>query len=84
MREGDFYELVGPDNDIHQVRTSSDVPSVKVHLLGAELGRIQRHQFDPDDEFVEVFQSHDTNVRCEEALAPPDQHGHTHTQSHGH
>jgi predicted metal-dependent enzyme (double-stranded beta helix superfamily) len=84
MREGDFDELVAPSNDIHQVRTSSGVPSVSVHLLGADVGCIQRHQFDPDDEFVEVFQSHDTNVRCEEALAPPDQHVHTHTQSHGH
>jgi len=84
MREDDFDELVAQSTDIHQVRTSSDVPSVKVHLLGAELGRIQRHQFDPDDEFVEVFQSHDTNVRCEEAIAPPDQHGHTRTHSHGH
>jgi predicted metal-dependent enzyme (double-stranded beta helix superfamily) len=86
MREGDFDELVAPSNDIHQVRTSSGVPSVSVHLLGADVGCIQRHQFDPDDEFVEVFQSHDTNVRCEAAIAPPDQHGHTHThtQSHGH
>ena len=82
MREGDFDELVAPSNDIHQVRTSSGVPSVSVHLLGADVGCIQRHRFDPDDEFVELFQSHDTNVRCEEALAPPDQHGHT--QSHGH
>jgi hypothetical protein len=81
MREGDFYDLVGPDNDIHQVRTSSDVPSVKVHLLGAELGRIQRHQFDTEAEFVELFQSHDTNVRCEAALPPPDQHRHTHTRT---
>jgi hypothetical protein len=54
------------------------------HVLGADVGCIQRHQFDPDDAFVEVFQSHDTNVRCEEALAPPDQHGHPHTHSHGH
>ena len=42
---------------------------MKVHLLGAELGRIQRHQFDTEAEFVELFQSHDTNVRCEAALA---------------
>jgi len=84
MREGDFYELLELDDNIHHVRTSSDVPSVSVHLLDADVGRIQRHQFAPDAEFVELFQSHDTNVRCEAALAPPDQHGHTHTHSHGH
>lgn len=82
MEEGDFYELVPPDNDIHKVRTSSDVPSVSVHLLGADVGCIQRHQFDPDEEFVELFQSHYTNVRCEKALSPPEEHGHPHDHQH--
>ncbi|MFB6312078.1 MAG: hypothetical protein ABEH64_12965 [Salinirussus sp.] len=84
MHVGDFYELVPPDNDIHQVQTSSNVPSVSVHLLGADVGCIQRHQFDPDDEFVETFQSHYTNLRCEEPLAPPEEHGHTHSHTHTH
>jgi len=78
MARGDLYELVPPNNDVHSVRTSSNVPSVSVHLLGADVGCIQRHQFDPDGEFVELFQSHYTNVRCERALAPPDEHGHPH------
>ena len=82
MEEGDFYELVPPNNDIHKVQTSSDVPSVSVHLLGADVGCIQRHQFDPDKEFVELFQSHYTNVRCEEALSPPKDHGHPHGHHH--
>ncbi|MEF8840176.1 MAG: hypothetical protein V5A62_00930 [Haloarculaceae archaeon] len=81
---GDFYELVPPDNDIHSVQTVSDVPSVSVHLLGADVGCIQRHQFDPDDEFVELFQSHYTNVRCERSLSPPEDHGHTHSHGHQH
>ena len=84
MHEGDFYELVPPNNDIHQVQTSSDVPSVSVHLLGADVGCIQRHQFDPDDQFVETFQSHYTNLRCEEPLAPPEEHGHPHAHTHSH
>ncbi|MFB6192469.1 MAG: hypothetical protein ABEI11_04015 [Haloarculaceae archaeon] len=84
MEVGDFYELVPPNNDIHRVRTSSDVPSVSVHLLGADVGCIQRHQFDPDDEFVELFQSHYTNVRCDRSLSPPAEHGHPHGHSHGH
>lgn len=79
LGRGDFYELIPPDGDIHRVRTSSDVPSVSIHLLGADVGCIQRHLFDVEDEFVELFQSHYTNVRCEDALEPPDAHGHPHS-----
>lgn len=76
MGVGDFYELIPPDGDIHRVRTSSDIPSVSIHLLGTDVGCLQRHLFDVDDEFVELFQSHYTNVRCEVPLSP--EHGHTH------
>ena len=76
MERGDCYELVPPADDIHRVRTVSEVPSVSIHLLGADIGCIQRHQFDPEASFVELFQSHYTNVRCERSLAPPDVHGH--------
>lgn len=62
---GDFYELVPPEDDIHKVKTSSDEPSVSIHLLGADVGCVQRHAFDPDDDFVEQFMSHYTNVRCD-------------------
>ena len=72
MERGDNYELIPPNNDIHSVQTSSDVPSVSVHLLGADVGCIRRHQFDPDADFVEMFQSHYTNVRCDRALPPPE------------
>lgn len=78
MGRGDYYDLVPPDDDIHKVKTSSDEPSVSIHLLGGDVGCIQRHLFDPEDEFVELFQSHYTNVRCETALEPPEAHGHTH------
>ena len=62
---GDFYELIPPEDDIHKVKTSSDVPSVSIHLLGSDVGCIQRHAFDPEDNFVEQFMSHYTNVRCD-------------------
>jgi len=80
---GDFYELVPPDGDIHGVRTTSDVPSVSVHLLGTDVGCIQRHQFDAEDGFAELFQSHYTNVRCDtEKAAGASEgiggHGHAH------
>ena len=65
---GDFYELIPPDGDIHSVETTSEEPSVSVHLLGTDVGCIRRHAFDVEDSFVEQFQSHYTNVRCEDPL----------------
>jgi predicted metal-dependent enzyme (double-stranded beta helix superfamily) len=77
--EGDFYELVPPDNDIQAVETTSDEPSVSIHLLGTDVGCIQRHAFDTDADFVELFQSHYTNVRCETTKPPGEvDHGHGH------
>lgn len=74
---GDFYELIPPDGDIHKVTTTSDVPSVSIHLLGADVGCIPRHAFDPDADLVHLFQSEYTNVECEDAL-DGDSHAHTH------
>lgn len=79
QEQGDFYELVPPDNDIHAVETTSDEPSVSIHLLGTDVGCIQRHAFDTDADFVELFQSHYTNVRCETTKPPGEvDHGHGH------
>lgn len=63
---GDYYRLVPPEDDIHKVRTSSEVPSVSIHLLGADVGCVRRHAFDAEKGFVEQFTSHYTNVRCTE------------------
>lgn len=65
---GDFYELIPPEGDIHSVKTTSDVPSVSIHLLGADIGCIPRHAFDPEADFVQLFQSGYTNVKCEDVL----------------
>jgi len=78
---GDFYELIPPEGDIHSVETTSDVPSVSLHLLGADIGCIPRHAFDPDAELVQLFQSGYTNVECEDVLEG-DVHAHTHDQLH--
>lgn len=43
---GDFYELL-PETDIHRVRTTSDVTSVSLHLLGIDNGCIWRHRSNP-------------------------------------
>lgn len=74
---GDFYELIPPEGDIHSVKTTSEVPSVSIHLLGADIGCIPRHAFDPEADFVKLFQSGYTNVECEDVLEG-DAHVHTH------
>jgi predicted metal-dependent enzyme (double-stranded beta helix superfamily) len=69
LRPGDFYELL-PEVDIHRVKTTSDVTSVSLHLLGIDNGCIWRHRFLPEEERVVPFKSGYVNVACEpEAIA---------------
>jgi 3-mercaptopropionate dioxygenase len=63
LKEGDFYELF-PENDIHRVRTTSDVTSVSLHLLGIDNGCIWRHRFEPEEHRVDPFKSGYINVDC--------------------
>jgi predicted metal-dependent enzyme (double-stranded beta helix superfamily) len=65
---GDMYELL-PENDIHRVRTTSDVTSVSLHLLGNDNGCIWRHRFHPDEGRIEPFKSGWLNVPCNETAA---------------
>jgi len=65
---GDMYELL-PENDIHRVRTTSDVTSVSLHLLGNDNGCIWRHRFLPDENRVEPFKSGWLNVPCNEVAS---------------
>jgi predicted metal-dependent enzyme (double-stranded beta helix superfamily) len=65
LRPGDFYELL-PENDIHHVRTISDVTSVSLHLLGIDNGCIVRHRFFPDEETVVPFKSGYVNKPCQD------------------
>lgn len=77
----ELYRNPPPEDNIHAVRTTSEEPSVSIHLLGTDIGCIQRHAFDTDAEFVELFQSHYTNVRCETTKPPGEtnyEHGHDH------
>jgi predicted metal-dependent enzyme (double-stranded beta helix superfamily) len=69
LREGDFYELL-PETDIHRVRTTSDVTSVSLHLLGIDNGCIWRHRFLPEEGKVVPFKSGYVNVPCEDGAAP--------------
>lgn len=65
---GDLYELL-PETDIHKVKTTSDVTSVSLHLLGNDNGCIVRHRFHPDEQRVEPFKSGWLNVPCAEPVA---------------
>ncbi len=75
MGRGDYYRLVPPENDIHAVETVSDEPSVSVHLLGADVGCIERHAYDTAEDAVDPFVSGYTNVECEVAV---EGEGHAH------
>jgi predicted metal-dependent enzyme (double-stranded beta helix superfamily) len=77
MARGDYYRLVPPENDIHSVETVSTEPSVSVHLLGADVGCIERHAYDPGAGAVDPFVSGYTNVECEVEVTGHD-HGHDH------
>lgn len=63
LKPGDFYELL-PENDIHRVRTTSNVTSVSLHLLGNDNGCIWRHRFNLEECRVEPFRSGYVNVDC--------------------
>ena len=65
LTAGDFYELL-PETDIHQVRTTSDVTSVSLHLLGIDNGCIWRHRFLPEEGKVLPFKSGYVNVPCDD------------------
>jgi predicted metal-dependent enzyme (double-stranded beta helix superfamily) len=68
LKAGDFYELL-PHNDIHRVRTTSDVTSVSLHLLGIDNGCIVRHRYFPDEERVVPFKSGYVNKPCPDEQA---------------
>ena len=65
LAPGDFYELL-PETDIHRVRTTSDVTSVSLHLLGIDNGCIWRHRFIPEEQKVVPFKSGYVNVPCDD------------------
>jgi predicted metal-dependent enzyme (double-stranded beta helix superfamily) len=66
LRPGDFYALIPPRNDIHRVRTTSDDPSVSIHLLTNDTGCVWRHTFDPESGERHPFRSGWVNTDCEE------------------
>ncbi|HZC36412.1 MAG TPA: hypothetical protein VE242_12400, partial [Chthoniobacterales bacterium] len=68
LKQGEFYELIPPYNDVHRVRTTSSVPSISLHLLANDTGCVVRQKFDPEKGRVESFRSGWSNVRCPEKV----------------
>ena len=64
LKQGEFYELIPPDNDVHRVRTISSIPSISLHLLANDTGCVVRQKFDPEKGQVESFRSGWSNAPC--------------------
>jgi predicted metal-dependent enzyme (double-stranded beta helix superfamily) len=67
VRHGEFYTLLPPLDDIHYVRTVSDVPSISIHLLANDTACVTRHRFDAVTGVVTPFRSGYSNARCPDA-----------------
>jgi len=63
LERGELTRLLPPVDDIHIITTLSDVPSISIHLLGNDLGRIPRQLFYPEEGRAETFISGYDNVR---------------------
>lgn len=61
---GEFYTLIPPSGDIHEVTTISEEPSVSIHLLGNDTACVTRHQFDLEQQSVTPFRSGYSNAPC--------------------
>ncbi|GAC1651451.1 MAG: hypothetical protein NVS4B8_26410 [Herpetosiphon sp.] len=70
LTTGQFYPLLPPTNDVHRVTTTSQQPSISIHLLGNDTGCAIRHRFDPDTGSVENFRSGWSNVPCPPHVVP--------------
>ena len=66
METGEFYSLIPPRDDIHYVKTVSDVPSISIHLLANDTACVWRHRFDPAAGTVQAFRSGYSNAPCPE------------------
>lgn len=68
LEPGDHYVLLPPHDDVHRVRTTSDVTSVSIHLLANDTGCTTRHRFDPETGEVLPFRSGYANAECEAGI----------------
>jgi 3-mercaptopropionate dioxygenase len=66
MDTGEFYALLPPRDDIHFVKTVSEVPSISIHLLANDTACVWRHRFNPAAGTVNAFRSGYSNAPCPE------------------
>lgn len=66
LEPGDYYVLLPPRDDVHRVRTTSDVTSVSIHLLANDTGCVLRHTFDEETGEARPFRSGYVNAECVE------------------
>lgn len=66
LQPGDIYHLLPPKGDIHAVKTTSQTPSVSIHILGNDTGCIWRHHYIPESHSVKSFRSGYSNAPCQE------------------
>lgn len=64
VKQGDFYTLLPPLDDIHYVKTVSDTPSISIHLLANDTACVTRHRFDATTGIVTPFRSGYSNAKC--------------------
>jgi predicted metal-dependent enzyme (double-stranded beta helix superfamily) len=66
LSRGEFYPLLPPIDDIHYVKTTSDTPSISIHLLANDTACVWRHKFEPASGLVTAFRSGYANAPCPE------------------
>jgi predicted metal-dependent enzyme (double-stranded beta helix superfamily) len=66
VKHGEFYTLLPPLDDIHYVKTVSEMPSISIHLLANDTACVTRHRFDAATGAVTPFRSGYSNAKCVE------------------
>ena len=69
LQPGDSYALLPPRDDVHRVRTTSEVTSVSIHLLANDTGCVLRHTFDEQTGEARPFRSGYVNAECQGATS---------------
>jgi predicted metal-dependent enzyme (double-stranded beta helix superfamily) len=77
LSNGAITFLKAPEEDIHQIRTISDVASVSIHVLANDLGTVSRQWFAPSGEGTWVCQdfisgySDDSSIARAQGIGDP-------------
>jgi 3-mercaptopropionate dioxygenase len=64
LAPGDITTLIPPEGDIHMIETTSDEPSISIHVLGNDIGCEHRHRYDVEHKMVHRFKSGYVNTSC--------------------